>query len=100
LYYNKGTTEGQVAAVLGGIISAGGAALCGIPRKTKLKAGITMTTIIIRQDEPEEELIFPARRSPRRIYKKITVCDLNCYVSPAILKPTRTNVRDAQLPKS
>ena len=64
------------------------------------KAGIKMTTIIIRRDEPEEQLIFPARRSPRKVFEKIPFYELNVYDTPAILESTRTNVRDVSPPKS
>ena len=66
------------------------------------KAGLIMVTVVlIRQDEPEDKMLFPsARRSRKIFYEPFDKIRLNVYDAFDIVYIDRTNVRDTSPPKS
>ncbi len=62
---------------------------------------IMSVIIVIRQDEPENKMLFPsARRSPKNNYETFDKIRLNVYDAFDIVYIDRTSVRDVSPPKS
>jgi hypothetical protein len=66
------------------------------------KAGLIMVAVVlVRQDEPEDKMLFPsARRSRKIFYEPFEKIRLNVYDVFDIVHLDRTNVRDTSPPKS
>lgn len=77
-------------------------ALCSIPRIFMEKAGLIMVTVVlIRQDEPEDKMLFPsARRSRKKYSEPFDIFPLFVYDEFYMLNSDRTSVRHVRVPKS
>ena len=58
------------------------------------------TVIVIRHNEPEDKMVFPAARSMKNKNYRYEKINLRCYAAPVILITDRTNVWDVSPPKS
>ena len=66
------------------------------------KDGLIMVTVVlIRQDEPEDKMLFPSARQSRKIfYEPFDKIRLNVYDAFDIVYIDRISVRDVSPPKS
>lgn len=66
------------------------------------KAGLIMVTVVlIRQDEPEDKMLFPSARRSRKFFcEPFDKIRLNVYDAFDIVYIDRISVRDVSPPKS